>query len=230
MTRPVLFFFRGSLYSFGLKPRSNLARRKRTRDRRCCLTEALSPPAPRSLSFCYTHVICESSYKKYLLDALNGSVYVRPLIPRRLCRTLYKKMPRAARLPREEGLDVPVRREGVAGVNRILSTYGIPFLFLSAAAVLEVLGDSFFQSALHRSTGTARMGWIALGVTTLGIYGLLVNVPRWDFGRLLGVYVVFFFFVAQLVAKLRFHQPMTLPLRVGSVLIGVGGLIIVIWK
>ena len=115
-------------------------------------------------------------------------------------------------------------------VNRILSTYGIPFLLLSAAALLEVLGDSFFQSALRRSSGMGRVAWIALGALALCMYGMLVNVPRWDFGRLLGIYVVFFFFAAQIVAKVRFHQPMTLPVRVGSVLIGAGGLVISFWK
>ena len=111
-------------------------------------------------------------------------------------------------------------------VNRVLNAYAAPFLLLLIAALLEVLGDSCFQSALRRSSGPGRAGWVALGAVTLGMYGFLVNVPRWDFGKLLGVYVVFFFFAAQLVAKLRFHQSMTLPVRIGSALIGVGGLIV----
>lgn len=118
----------------------------------------------------------------------------------------------------------------MSDLNHILRTYGITFLLLSGAALLEVLGDSCFQSALHRSSGSGRVIWIALGVLLLSLYGLLVNTPKWNFGRLLGVYVVFFFFVAQLVAKLRFNQPMTLPLRVGSVMILVGGLIISFWQ
>ena len=115
-------------------------------------------------------------------------------------------------------------------LNHILSTYGIPFLLLSGAALLEVFGDSCFQSALHRSSGSVRVFWFVLGSLTLALYGLLVNVPKWDFGRLLGVYVVFFFLAAQLVAWVRYHQPMTLPVRVGSVLIVAGGLIISLWK
>jgi len=59
---------------------------------------------------------------------------------------------------------------------------------------------------------------------------LLVNVPQWDFGRVLGVYVVFFFVAAQLVAKVRFNQPMTLPVRVGGLLIVAGGLVVSLWK
>lgn len=120
--------------------------------------------------------------------------------------------------------------EGVRTLNRMLSAYGIPLLLLSTAALLEVLGDSFFQSALHRSSGGERIGWIVLGALTLALYGLLVNVPRWDFGRLLGVYVVFFFLGAQLVAKVRFHHPVALPVRVGGALIVAGGLVISLWQ
>lgn len=115
-------------------------------------------------------------------------------------------------------------------LNHIPSTTAITFALLGGAAFLEVLGDSCFQSALHRSSGLERAGWIAMGVFLLACYGLVVNLPRWDFGRLLGVYVVFFFLAAQLVAKVRFNQAMTLPVRVGSLLIGAGGLIISFWK
>ena len=115
-------------------------------------------------------------------------------------------------------------------LDHFLSTFGITFLVLCCAAALEVLGDSCFQSALRRSSGAGRVGWILLGAIVLALYGIVVNLPNWEFGRLLGVYVVFFFFAAQIVARLRFHQPVTLPVCVGSVLIGAGGLIITFWK
>lgn len=112
----------------------------------------------------------------------------------------------------------------------MLSTHVITFSLLSGAALLEVLGDSCFQSAIHRSSGLGRIGWFALGALLLALYGLFVNLPHWDFGRLLGIYVVFFFVAAQLVAKVRFNQPMTLPVRVGGVLIVAGGLVLSFWK
>lgn len=115
-------------------------------------------------------------------------------------------------------------------LNQILGTTGVTFVVLGGAAFLEVLGDSCFQSALHRSSGVGRVGWIAMGAFLLALYGLVVNLLRWDFGRLLGVYVVFFFLAAQLVAKVRFNQPVTTPVRVGSTLIVAGGLIISFWK
>jgi hypothetical protein len=71
---------------------------------------------------------------------------------------------------------------------------------LSIAALLEVLGDSFLQSALHRSSGVSRLLFFTLGGALLTFYGIVVNLPDWNFGRLLGVYVVFFFLAAQIVA------------------------------
>jgi small multidrug resistance family-3 protein len=98
------------------------------------------------------------------------------------------------------------------------------------AATLEVLGDAFFQTALHRSCGVWR--WISLigGLVTLSAYGLTVNLPAWNFGRLLGVYIVFFFVVAQVVARIRFQQPTTPAVLAGGSLIVAGGLIISFWK
>lgn len=101
---------------------------------------------------------------------------------------------------------------------------------LVLAAILEALGDSFFQAGLHRTSGATRFISFACGTAALALYGLVVNLPRWDFGRLLGVYVVLFFLVAQILAKLRFGQSPTLPILVGGSFILVGGLVITFWK
>ena len=58
----------------------------------------------------------------------------------------------------------------------------------------------------------------------------MVNLPRWDFGKLLGVYVVLFFLAAQLVARVRFGQAATAPVWCGGALIVAGGLLIALWK
>jgi multidrug transporter EmrE-like cation transporter len=107
---------------------------------------------------------------------------------------------------------------------------GRVFLLLLIAAILEVLGDSFFQTAGHRSRGVWR--WISMlgGALTLSAYGLTVNLPTWGFGRLLGVYVAFFFVVAQIVDKIRFQEPTTPAVLVGGSFIVTGGLIISFWK
>lgn len=56
-----------------------------------------------------------------------------------------------------------------------------------------------------------------------------MNLPRWNFGKLLGVYVVLFFLFAQIIAKLVFKQPVTRPTLIGGIFIGLGGLIISFW-
>lgn len=115
-------------------------------------------------------------------------------------------------------------------LNQFVSAPIGAFVVLMMAASLEVLGDSFFQSGLYRSSGSARSQWFLLGVAVLGLYGLFVNLPQWDFGRLLGVYVAIFFVVAQIVAKVRFHQSPTHPILAGGSLIVAGGLVITFWK
>ena len=100
------------------------------------------------------------------------------------------------------------------------------FLVLLLAALLEAYGDSCFQTALYRSSGINRTIAFLGGAASLAAYGLVVNAPRWDFGKLLGVYVVLFFLVAQAVARVRFHQTPTLPVMFGGTLIVAGGVII----
>ncbi len=115
-------------------------------------------------------------------------------------------------------------------LNQIAAHPAGAFALLVIAASLEVYGDSFFQSGMYRSTGLARGLWLLLGVAVLAAYGLLVNLPRWDFGRLLGIYVALFFVVAQVVAWLRFDQKPTPPVLLGGTLIVAGGLVITFWK
>lgn len=115
-------------------------------------------------------------------------------------------------------------------LNRLLGNPLGAFAALMLAAFLEAYGDSFFQVGLHRSSGTGRVFAIVAGTVVLAFYGTVVNLPRWDFGKLLGVYVVLFFLMAQLLAKLRFGQSPTPPIYLGGALILTGGLVIAFWK
>jgi hypothetical protein len=115
-------------------------------------------------------------------------------------------------------------------LNQIVTNPVGAFVVLLIAASLEVFGDACFQLGLYRSSGGARVMWFAGGMAILGGYGLFVNLPPWDFGRLLGVYVALFFLVAQVVAKVRFGQSPTVPVLVGGSLIVAGGLVITFWK
>jgi hypothetical protein len=101
---------------------------------------------------------------------------------------------------------------------------------LALAALFEAFGDSLFQSGIHRAGGVWRVLFLASGAVILGLYGFTVNVPRWDFGKLLGVYVVMFFLVAQVLAKVRFNQAPTAPIYLGGALIVAGGLVIGFWR
>jgi hypothetical protein len=104
------------------------------------------------------------------------------------------------------------------------------FLILLIAAVLEVGGDALVRKGLHSPTSIGRVEFLALGGLVLLTYGVVVNLPNWDFGRLLGVYVALFFLVAQVINYINFSQAPTLPILVGGFLIVTGGVLITFWK
>jgi drug/metabolite transporter superfamily protein YnfA len=97
---------------------------------------------------------------------------------------------------------------------------------LMVAAYLEVYGDSCFQEAIYQSSGLRRFAWFIAGTTVLAAYSLFLNSSRVDFGKLLGLYVVVFFVVAQLLALMKYGQRPTLATWVGGTCIAVGGLVL----
>ncbi len=115
-------------------------------------------------------------------------------------------------------------------IHRIVSNPLGALSVLSLAAFLEAFGDSLFQSGFYRSAGTGRVLALAAGAVVLTVYGATINVPRWDFGRLLGVYVAVFFLVAQILNKIRFGQSPTVSIYMGGGLIVAGGLVMAFWK
>lgn len=115
-------------------------------------------------------------------------------------------------------------------LNHLVATRTGTLAVLALAAFTEVYGDSFFQIGLHRATGVSRYLAFAGGAVMLALYGLIVNTPPWDFGKLLGLYVVVFFLMAQLVAWVRFQQTPTAPILVGGSLIVAGGAVMTLWK
>jgi len=107
---------------------------------------------------------------------------------------------------------------------------GIALLVLFVAAVLEAGGDAIVRSGLQSPLLLRRVELILLGGIVLMSYGVVVNLPPWDFGRLLGVYVTLFFLVAQLINWFGFGLKPTVPILVGGVLIMTGGLVISFWR
>ncbi len=99
-------------------------------------------------------------------------------------------------------------------------------VLLLVAAFLEAYGDSCFQAGLYRSSGMSRLFAFLLGAGSLVSYGLVVNAPRWEFGKLLGVYVVFFFLCAQIIARIKFGQVPSTSVLVGGIMIVIGGVVI----
>lgn len=98
-------------------------------------------------------------------------------------------------------------------------------LLLVLAAALEVGGDALVRSGLR---GGNAIG-LVLGGIVLFSYGLTVNLPKWDFGRLLGVYIALFFVVAQCVAYFYYHEKVKLPMLAGGALIVAGGMVMTFW-
>jgi|ERR1700674_4295388 drug/metabolite transporter superfamily protein YnfA len=98
-------------------------------------------------------------------------------------------------------------------------------LLLFVAALLEAGGDALVRLGLQASALQHRLLLYALGGLVLFAYGYTVNAPAWSFGRLLGVYVVFFFVVAQLISWLVFHQPPNRAIWIGGALVVAGGLV-----
>ena len=111
-------------------------------------------------------------------------------------------------------------------LNQLVAHRAGALFVLAIAAFLEAYGDSCFQSALYRTSGMSRAVAFVGGAVSLAAYGLVVNAPRWEFGKLLGIYVVLFFLLAQIVARVKFGQIPSLPILIGGALICAGGIVI----
>lgn len=98
----------------------------------------------------------------------------------------------------------------------------LAWLVFLAAALLEVGGDAVIRKGLRGNSWPL----IVAGFATLGGYGLMVNVIRWDFSRLLGVYVAVFAAVSVLAGRFVFQESIPASTWVGLALIVAGGLVI----
>ena len=98
----------------------------------------------------------------------------------------------------------------------------VAWLVFVAAAVLEVGGDASIRKGLRGG------GWlpIAAGCLMLGAYGLVVNLVKWDFSRLLGVYVAVFAVVSVLFGRFLFHESVPNSTWIGLGVIVIGGAVI----
>ena len=105
-------------------------------------------------------------------------------------------------------------------------TRAMAIVILFVAALLEAGGDAIVRFGLRSSALWQRAGLFAAAAVVLFAYGWTVNRPPWDFGKLLGLYVVFFFVIAQVISWVVFKQTPSLHVFIGGALIIAGGVVI----
>lgn len=98
----------------------------------------------------------------------------------------------------------------------------LAWLYFVAAAVLEVGGDAVIRKGLWGH----KLALVGMGAAMLSFYGIAVNMVRWDFSKLLGVYVAVFATVAVLYGRFIFKEHIPPSTWVGLGVIILGGLII----
>jgi drug/metabolite transporter superfamily protein YnfA len=98
----------------------------------------------------------------------------------------------------------------------------IAWLIFVAAAILEVGGDA----TIRRGLTANNFVFIAAGFLMLGSYGLVVNLVKWDFSRMLGVYVAIFAVVSTMWGRFLFREDIPTSTWLGLAVIVAGGLII----
>jgi small multidrug resistance family-3 protein len=106
----------------------------------------------------------------------------------------------------------------------------VTLLILLLAAILEAGGDALVRTGLHGQTLALRVGLFVAGAAVLFAYGVVVNSPPWDFGKLLGVYVTLFFVVAQVINLVFFGVRPEAPILVGGAMVVSGGLVMTLWR
>lgn len=90
------------------------------------------------------------------------------------------------------------------------------------AAILEVGGDAVVRKGL-RGSGLVV---ILIGCAMLGSYGVVVNTVKWDFSKLLGVYVAIFAVISVLFGRFVFEENVPTATWIGLMVIICGGMII----
>jgi drug/metabolite transporter superfamily protein YnfA len=98
----------------------------------------------------------------------------------------------------------------------------LAWLVFVAAAVLEVGGDAIIRKGLRGS----RLVLVAVGFLTLGCYGIVVNSVRWDFSKMLGVYLAVFALVSILTGRFVFRENIPASTWIGLAIILIGGAVI----
>lgn len=105
-------------------------------------------------------------------------------------------------------------------------TRGTTLAVLALAALLEAGGDAVVRVGLRSPSPVMRALLFVAGAAVLFAYGWTVNAPPWEFGKLLGIYVVLFFITAQMISWLAFGEIPGRAVLLGGALIIAGGVTI----
>lgn len=98
----------------------------------------------------------------------------------------------------------------------------VAWLVFVGAAFLEVGGDAFVRKGLRGSSFAA----ILAGCAMLSSYGIVVNTVKWDFSKLLGVYVAVFALISVLFGRIVFGEAIPKSTLFGLLFIVFGAMII----
>jgi drug/metabolite transporter superfamily protein YnfA len=98
----------------------------------------------------------------------------------------------------------------------------VPLIIFIAAALLEVGGDAVVRQGLR----SQKWALILVGCVMLGVYGVVVNTVKWDFSKLLGVYVAVFAVISVLVGRFWFQETVPTSTWIGLAIIVAGGMVI----
>jgi drug/metabolite transporter superfamily protein YnfA len=96
------------------------------------------------------------------------------------------------------------------------------WLIFIGAAFLEVGGDAIVRKGLRGNN----LAIIVIGCVMLGSYGIVVNTVKWDFSKLLGVYVAIFALISVLFGRFVFRENIPNATWLGLIIIICGALII----
>jgi len=100
--------------------------------------------------------------------------------------------------------------------KKMRSKYDIlGWLIFIGAAILEVGGDAIVRKGLRGKN----VAVILIGCAILGSYGVLVNTVKWDFSKLLGVYVAIFAMISILFGRFVFRENIPYTTWVGLMII-----------
>lgn len=98
----------------------------------------------------------------------------------------------------------------------------LAWLIFLGAAVLEVGGDAVVRKGLRANS----LIIILIGFAVLGSYGVVVNMVKWDFSKLLGVYVAIFALVSILFGRFMFREYIPNTTWIGLIIIICGAMVI----